>query len=200
MHIRKRLLSMAILALVPAYEAAASWEVGGGAGIFIPWEGSSGLTVAGQLAFVDDDRPAWRVGAEFLYRDFDTTVFGVSGVSTQTYSLGAFAHYRIVRDFPVVPYVGADARASVNVIDSFRVASKTAGLVAISDVGGGIGFDGIFGLEVPLADRLIVFAEGRVGYDLQLTDTNGSLDTENFGGMTGLGGIRLVFGAGSATE
>lgn len=150
--------------------------------------------MAGQLAFVDDDREAWRVGAEFLYREFDTTVFGVSGVSTQTYSLGAFVHYRIGWDFPVVPYVGADARASVNVIDSAPIASNTAGLVAISDIGGGIGFDGIFGLEVPLADRLIVFAEDRVGYDLQLTSTNGSIDTENFGGMTGLGGVRLVFG------
>jgi hypothetical protein len=171
--------------------ARADFEIGLGGGGFVPWEGNSGYAVVGQIMGSLEPRN-WRFGGEFQYRDFETDYFSVSGVQTQQFALQGFFHYRFFAESMVTPYAGAGIGIAINVIDDDKIEDQKPAL-DVSPVGGGAGIFGIGGLELLLGDTVTLFGEMRLSADVQLTDKGGSIDAENIGGFTGLGGIRLRF-------
>jgi len=193
-HLRLRALALAALLLAFAPAAGAA-ELGAGGGAFVPWNGSGGFAVGGQLLRSGERT---RFGVELQYREFEATFFDVDDVPVQSIGVGAVFHYLLRTEGRLRPYLGASLGMAVNLIDEDAVeAGLPPGSEVVLGAGIGLGGSGIAGLDIGLTDRLSLYAEARAGVQFQLTTTEGGgdegLDVENLGGFQGLGGLRLRF-------
>jgi len=183
------------------------WRVqaGAGGGYFAPWQGDGG----GQGRFeVLASSPSghFRVGGEFVYREFETRLFDVSDVDVDAYHFDVVFHY-VPTPGGFSPYVGGGLGLQVNDVDQREVTSGNPAIVVRDDVGLGFGVFAVLGLEVPLGERFALFAEGRASLALQAVgrdddgfgyadyDENGvdDVDIEDMGGASGTAGLRFRF-------
>ena len=190
--IRTLIVTVGILTCGVAIPSAKGIEIGGGGGIISPWKGEDGFSVVGQLMGSTESRH-WRFGGEFEYRDYSSEFFGVNGVDVESYQIRALVHYLFLPDAFITPYIGLGIGISVNVIDKDKIERARPGVDVFNKTGVSGGVLALLGLELPLGDHFAFFGEGRVGVDVQLTSTEGDIDTENLGGVGGIGGIRLRF-------
>ncbi len=189
---RRGLIQVAVIILVGAAMArgaSAQVTVGGGGGVYKPYKGTAGFNVfAHGLARVAKN---WDVGGEIEYRNFKAELLNVDDVGIDTIAIHALTRYL----FPLGPvhlYVGAGLGIDLNIIDGNKIEDRRN--VSVTDFGTGIGVLGLAGLDFHVTDAIALFAEGRAGYDLQLTNQSDDLDADNLGGITGAGGIRWTFG------
>jgi len=193
-RLRRPLAACCLLAALLAPAAAPAVELGAAGGVFAPFDGNTGGSASAQIAFRPSDESAWRLGAEILFREFDTGIFGADDVDTESYQLAAFAHYTFREPgWTVHPYTGFYVSGAVNVIDADDVRRQTA-VRSIDDVGGAFGVGSLLGADIPVGQLFSFFAEARVHYDLHIHDApDGQREQENFGGVTGMAGVRWRF-------
>ena len=151
--------------------------IGGGA--FLPYNGDVGGTaMVGAEGRVGQHLS---VGGEVDYRHFDVG----RDASVENVNTRALVRYTW---FPGVvnPYVGAGAGVGIGWIHG------TAHLGAIDlpfrDAGVTVGVLGLAGIDVPLGERVSLFAESRISSDVDVNFGNAQL-----GGLTGASGARIRF-------
>ena len=185
------LVALAPLVLVTT-SASAQTGISLQAGVFEPWTGQDGYEIGGSVLTRIGGEGRFRLGGEFMYREFETEYFNVSDIETQSFRLAFVAHYLLIPDGIFHPYVGGKVNIAVNVIDGDAVEAARPQLDVI-DVGTGAGVAGTAGLELQLGDHFAIYTEVNASADVQLTDEDGSLDAENIGGVSGVGGVRVLF-------
>jgi hypothetical protein len=190
--LRASIVTVGILTCGVATPSAADIEMGVGGGVMSPWKGEDGFSVMGQFMGSTKSRH-WRFGGEFEYRDYSSEFFGVNDVDVQGYQIRALFHYLFLPDAFITPYIGLGIGFSVNVIDKDKIEREKPFADVFHKTGVSGGGVALLGLELPLGDHFAFFGEGRAGVDVQLTSTDGDIDTENLGGVGGIGGIRLRF-------
>ena len=169
--------------------------ISGAGGIFYPFQGQSG--VSGAIQAMGIISPQERLGVELEYRNYDTELFNTKNIETQAYILRGIGQY-LFRSHGISPYVGLGLSIALNVFDENDIEKKRASINVKGDKGFGYGIMGLLGVEVPVGQRVAVFAEGRVSADFQLTrykneSGNNKIDVENLSGLTGMVGIRFHF-------
>lgn len=175
-----------------AWPAAAQTGVSLQAGAFQPWTGDVGNEFAGSVLTRVGRERSFRLGGEFMYREFETEFFGVDDIELESWRLAFVFHYVILPRAFIQPYLGAKFNVAVNLVDGDAIEAARPELDVI-DVGTGVGIAGVVGFDVPIGDHFAIYGEGTFSADLQLTDEGGDLDTENIGGVSGVGGIRILF-------
>jgi len=186
------IVTVGILTCGVAIPSARAIEIGVGGGVISPWKGEDGFSVIGQL-MGSTKSGHWRFGGEFEYRDYSSEFFGVKDVDVESYQIRALVHYLFLPDAFITPYIGLGAGISVNVIDKDKIERAKPFVDVFNKTGVSAGGVALLGLELPLGDNFAFFGEGRIGVDVQLTSTEGDIDSENLGGVGGIAGIRLRF-------
>lgn len=181
-----------IVGMLGATPALAQTGISLQAGVFEPWTGQDGYEIGGSVLTRIGGEGRFRLGGEFMYREFETEYFNVSDIDTQSFRLAFVAHYLLIPDGIFHPYIGGKVNIAVNVIDGDAVEAARPQLDVI-DVGTGAGVAGTAGLELQLGDHFAIYTEVNASADVQLTDEDGSLDAENIGGVSGVGGVRVLF-------
>jgi hypothetical protein len=165
------------------------------AGGFVPWQGDAGPSMALQLLGSGASSKA-RFGGEFEYRSFDSKIMGVSDVDVDSYIFRAIWQQHFTPDRPITPYIGLGLGVAINDVDDHKV-DRVKGRNVRSSTGAGP--DGLFMLgiaaNVPGADYLSVYVEGRVGFTVDIVSRNdgSDLESENVGGASGNAGLRFRF-------
>lgn len=167
----------------------------GGGGIFSPFQGQSGGS--GVIQALGILSPQERIGVELEYRNYETELFNTKDIDTQAYILRGIGQY-FFRSHGISPYMGLGINLTLNVFDESEIEKKRPSINVKGDKGIGYGVMGLLGVEVPMGQRVSIFAEGRVSADFQLTrykneSGKNKIDVENLSGLTGLAGIRLHF-------
>lgn len=180
--------------------------LGGGAGFGEPWQGSGGVAANGH-ALASSPSGRFRIGVDFLYREWETRIFEVSDVDVDSYEINLVFHYVPFPKALATPYVGAGLGIQIHDVSKTEVESAS-GFDVRDDTGLGYGFTGILGVEVSLGPHVGLFAEGRLTAAYMLTgedeDDNelyadyyhrgvDDVEVEDSGAATALGGIRLRF-------
>jgi hypothetical protein len=126
------------------------------------------------------------VGGEVEYRNAQTNASGLHDINTNSVNFRGLVRYTW---FPgaVHPYVGAGAGVGVHHFDGTVYIGPYPVSVAGTSVG--VGVLGLAGLDVPLGDRVSLFAEGRVSGDVETTLFSG----DQVGGVSALSGARFTF-------
>lgn len=172
------------------------WKVvaGAGGGYFVPWQGDGGHASTAHV-FAASPSGHFRVGGEFLYRSYETRIFDVDGVDTDTYEVNFVLHY-LFNPGGISPYVGFNTGLQLNKIRRTEVESEGQVRVA-DDAGVGWGLAAIAGVELPLGDHFALYGEVRAGVAEQVTEEEGGRrddrEVEDVGGATGVLGIRYRF-------
>jgi hypothetical protein len=185
--------TIALLAvLLAAGPAAAGGHVGVQVGGFVPYDGDPGLMTSVQvLGSNASGRSRW--GGEFEYRDYQRKVQGVDNVDAGSYVLRGIWQYHFRPEALVTPYVGLGMGITINTIDDDKVEDEVSN--ARDAVGAGL--DGVFllgiAVNIPGAEYISVFAEGRVGLAFDAYGQNGDVDVDNVGGGSGSAGLRFRF-------
>lgn len=185
-------LAALLLAGAPAAGAGHMTMQGG---VFVPWQGDVGYSLLLQLLGSNASAKA-RFGGEFEYRNFDSTIVGVSDVEVESYVIRGIWQQHFLPDAPVTPYIGLGLGIAINDVDNGKVDRVRGRKVRHST---GAGPDGLFmlGIEakIPDLDYMSIFAEGRIGftYDFVDREDKSGLETENLGGASGNVGIRFRF-------
>jgi hypothetical protein len=165
------------------------------AGGFVPWQGDAGYTLLMQLLGSGASGKA-RFGGELEFRSFDSRIVEVSDVEVDSYVLRAIWQQHFAPDGPVSPYIGLGLGIAISDVDDEKV-DRVRGEETRGNTGAGP--DGVFMLgvqaRIPGADYLSVYAEGRAGFTIDITDRNDEtgLETENLGGASGSAGLRFRF-------
>jgi len=188
-------IGAAAVLLFTAAPAAAGAFLAMQAGGFVPWQGDAGYSLALQLTGSNAAaRSRW--GGEFEFRNFDSTIVGVSGVEVESYIVRGVWQYFFMPDRFLTPYVGFGLGVSIDVVDDDKV-DRVRSMDTIGSTSAGL--DGLFlaGLQmaIPGVDALSVYAEGRVGFGFAVygRHDNNSVETENLGGGSGNLGLRFRF-------
>jgi hypothetical protein len=194
-HLRTALVAAAvILCALPAL-CSAGVVLSGGAGVFTPYKGDSGLAGVVQVLWSPDAR--FRLGGELEYRNYRSSILGVHDVTFNTGSiLRLIVEYSFLEE-GISPYVGAGFGMDVNAIDADKVEREleARGLSAKADkVDLGLGLLGLAGVEVPLGSTVALFAEGRASVEITHGERQSDISGDSLGGFMGLGGIRFRFG------
>lgn len=187
---RAVLVVMALGMSVVAVAEEPAVTVGAGGGVYKPYDGSTGFNILAYGLFRIAEN--WDIGGEIEYRSFAAEVLDVDDVGIDTVVLRFLSRYVFVVG-PVNPYIGAALGIDLNIIDSGKIERERPGVSTVSDFGVGIGILGLAGLDVPIANGFTVFAEGRAGYDVQVTSEDDDIGADNLGGITGMGGVRYSF-------
>lgn len=169
--------------------------ISGGGGIFSPFQGKSGQS--GSIQAMGLISPQERIGLELEYRNYNTDLFHTKNIDTQAYILRGIGEY-FFRSHGITPYIGVGVNIALNVFDEKDVERKRPSINVKGGKGFGYGIMGLLGVEVPVGQRVALFAEGRVSADFQLSRYKNSsgknkLDIENLSGLTGMIGIRFHF-------
>ena len=196
-EIRSRLaaLILALAACLAAGPALAGGYVSAQVGGFAPWSGDAGVMTSIQVMGSNaSGRSRW--GGEFEYRGYERKIEGVNNVDSSSYVLRGMWQYHFRPEAVVTPYVGLGLGVTINVVDDDKV-DDALGYNARDPVGAGL--DGIFLLgvsyNIPGAEYLSVFAEGRVGlaFDAAGEGSRNGVDFDNVGGASGSAGLRFRF-------
>jgi hypothetical protein len=185
-------LFSALAALLAAGPAAAGGYLSAQVGGFVPWSGDAGIMTSVQLLGSGaSGRSRW--GGEFEYRAFDSKIEGVSNVDVSSYVVRAMWQYHFRPDAVATPYLGLGMGVTINSVDNDKV-NDALGYHARDQVGAGL--DGIFllgvSVNIPGAEYMSVFAEGRVGLAFDVSGGN-DVDVEGVGGASGSAGLRFRF-------
>lgn len=183
----------ALAAFLVAGPASADGHMAAQVGGFAPWSGDAGVMTSVQLLGSNaSGRSRW--GGEFEYREFDTKIQGVSDVGVSSYLLRAMWQYHFRPDALATPYVGLGLGVTINDVDNDKV-NEALGYHARDEVGAGL--DGVFllgaSLNIPGAEYMSIFAEGRLGLAFDASGGNGDVEVENVGGASGSAGLRFRF-------
>jgi len=185
----------ALAAFLAAGPAVANGYVSAQVGGFAPWHGNAGVMTSIQVMGSNaSGRSRW--GGEFEYRGYERTVLGVNDVDAGSYVLRGMWQYHFRPDAVVTPYLGLGVGITINTVDADKV-DDALGHDARDSVGAGL--DGVFLLgvayNIPGADYLSVFAEGRVGlaFDAAGEGSSNDVDFDNVGGASGSAGLRFRF-------
>jgi hypothetical protein len=164
-------------------------------GAFFPWQGDTGHSLALQMLGANHSgRSRW--GAEFEYRDFESRIADVPDIDVETYLLRAMWQHHFRPDDLITPYIGLGLGLAISNVDHQAVdLAKGRNLRGST----GAGLDGLFLLGLSISpydlDYLSFYAEGRVGFGVDVTGKNASSDTivENLGGASANAGLRFRF-------
>jgi hypothetical protein len=186
-------LIIAAAAFLAAGTASAGGHVAAQVGGFVPWSGDAGVMTSVQILGSNaSGRSRW--GGEFEYREFDRTISGVNDVDVSSYVLRGIWQYHFRPDAVATPYVGLGIGVTINAVDDDKV-DDALGFDARDPVGAGL--DGVFllgvAVNIPGAEYISVFAEGRLGLAFDAAGADGDIDVENVGGASGSAGLRFRF-------
>jgi hypothetical protein len=192
---RSRLLAEILLlaALLAAGPALAGGHVSAQVGGFVPWDGDAGVMTSVQvLGSNASGRSRW--GGEFEYRSYERDISGVNDVDASSYVLRGIWQYHFRPDALVTPYTGLGIGVTINVVDDDAV-DDALGYDARDAVGAGL--DGVFllgvAVNVPGAEYISIFAEGRLGLAFDAAGADDDVDVDNVGGASGSAGVRFRF-------
>jgi len=162
-------------------------------GVFAPWSGDAGVMTSVQLLGSGaSGRSRW--GGEFEFRKFDSKIQGVSNVDVSSYVLRAMWQYHFRPEAVVTPYIGLGLGFTIDAVDDDKV-NDALGNDAQDHIGGGL--DGIFLLgvsaNIPGAEYMSVFTEGRLGLAFSTSENGGDWDVEDVGGGSASAGVRFRF-------
>ncbi len=173
-------------------------------GLFNPWIGNPGFSVAAQFGVSMGERSS--IGGEFEYRDFEGELFNIKEIDSRAFNFRAIYRYDVLVDHRVTPYIGAGASLVVNTFDRDKIERTleaehpgTRVKVPVASVGAGI--MGMLGAEVriPGNEHLRLFAEGRLELSAQISPLKSSSDAiddfgvDKLGGVSVTGGVRWAF-------
>jgi len=180
-------VTLGLLLLASGAVAAGTEEhgaVSAAGGVFVPYHGSAGPCATLGAEGRASDHVS--VGGELEYRHFDAD--GVAGTTASVDSLHARALVRYTWQPGVVrPYLGAGAGVGVHdVSGSIR---DEHSFFNLSGTAVSVGVLGLAGLDLPLGDRLALFAEGRISGDFATNLVSGA----QLGGISGMSGARIRF-------
>ena len=183
----------AMTLLLAAGPAAADGFMSGQLGVFAPWQGDPGFMASVQLLGSGaSGRSRW--GGEFEYRNFESKIQGVNDVDVSSYVLRAMWQHHFRPEAVVTPYIGVGLGVTISAIDDNKV-NNQLGSDDQDHIGGG--FDGLVLLgvsaNIPGADYMSVFVEGRLGLAFATAENGGDWDTEDVGGGSGSAGLRFRF-------
>jgi len=197
MEMRSRLAPwVAVLAcLLAAGAASANGYLSAQVGGFAPWHGDAGVMTTLQiLGSGASGRSRW--GGEFEYRGYERDIRGVHDVDASSYVLRGMWQYHLWPEALVTPYFGLGLGVTINSIDDDKV-DDARGFNAVDAVGAGL--DGVFllgvSMNIPRAEYVSVFAEGRVGlaFDARGEGSSNDVQVDNVGGASGSVGVRFRF-------
>jgi len=177
-------VGLLLLAAGPAAAADERGTVWLGGGVFAPYDGNPG----GSALLGAEGRVSQHlsVGGEVEYRNAPMTVSGLHDVDTNSVNFRGLVRYTWLPSV-VHPYIGAGAGIGVH---HFNGAAHLGPYpVSVEGTGVGVGVLGLAGLDLPLGDRVSLFAEGRVSGDVETTLFSG----DQVGGVSGLSGARFTF-------
>ena len=183
----------AMLAFVSAGPAAADGFMSAQVGVFAPWSGDPGVTTSVQLLGSGaSGRSRW--GGEFEFRSFDSKIQGVNNVDVDSFVLHAMWQYHFRPEAIATPYIGLGVGVTIDAIDDDKV-NDAIGSDQQDRIMGG--FDGLFllgvSVNIPGAEYMSVFTEGRLGLAFATAENNGDWDTEDVGGGSASAGLRFRF-------
>jgi hypothetical protein len=188
-------LLAALAALGFAGPASATGYLAAQVGGFAPWNGDAGVMTSIQMLGSNaSGRSRW--GGEFEYREFDSKIAGVRNVGVDTYLLRGMWQYHFRPDAVATPYIGLGLALAITSLDDDKV-DNAKGFNAIDSVGAGL--DGVFllgvAVNVPGAEYLSIFAEGRIGlaFDATGRGSRSGVTVESVGGGSGSAGLRFRF-------
>ena len=196
-----RRLSLTIVSiLLLATPASARLVLSTGAGVFEPWQGSTGYELDAAMLATIGQRQNWRVGAEFSYRRAESRILRVNNIEFHSYRLSFVAHYRFLVREIIEPYIGLRLSVAVNSVNDEQI-ERGQPTRRVSEGSGGVGAAGIVGLDVPFGDHFAIYSEVSLGADvLWLHNGNNDDDwdltpyvSEGIGGVSGVAGIRVRF-------
>ncbi len=197
MQIRSRVAPWlaALACLLAAGPASAAGYMSAQVGGFAPWEGDAGVMTTLQILGSNaSGRSRW--GGEFEYRGYEREIRGVSNVDSSSYVLRGMWQYHLRPEAMVTPYFGLGFGLTINSIDDNKV-DNALGFDAEDAVGAGL--DGVFllgvSMNIPRAEYMSVFAEGRIGlaFDARGEGSSSDVSVENVGGGSGSAGLRFRF-------
>jgi hypothetical protein len=181
-----------------------SRRLGLGGGYFAPWQGEHGHQAQLEL-LAESPSGHFRIGGEFVHRQFDTRVFDVKSVEVNSYSFDLLMHY-VLNPGGLTPYLGAGIGLQANDLSKRDLKRASSALDVRDDVGLGYGLFGLLGLELPISRDAVLFAEGRLNLAYQITGRNGArvyadyykdgvdkTAVEDLGGGSGVFGLRVRF-------
>ncbi|MDH3520313.1 MAG: hypothetical protein OEM49_07635, partial [Myxococcales bacterium] len=174
-------VAAALLAAVPA--AAAGYMAMQG-GVFGPWQGDVGYTLALQMLGSNAGGKS-RWGGEFEYRNFDSSIVDVPGVEVESYIFRGMWQHHFAPDRVVSPYLGLGLGIAIDVVDDHKV-DRARGVDTIGSTSAGLDGIFLFGVQaaIPGTDYLSVYGEGRVGFGFSVYGRNDTdrVQSENLGG------------------
>jgi hypothetical protein len=194
---RTRLLIAPVLGALAAFlaagPAAADGFMSAQVGVFAPWSGDPGLTTSVQLLGSGaSGRSRW--GGEFEFRSFDSKIQGVTDVDVDSFVIHAMWQYHFRPEAVATPYIGLGVGVTVSAIDDDKVNDALGSNQQDRIMGG---FDGVFLLgvsaNIPGAEYMSVFAEGRLGLAFATAENGGDWDVEDVGGGSASAGLRFRF-------
>jgi len=189
-----------------AREREWSSHLGVGGGFFAPWQGDAKHQEQLELMAVSPSG-RFRVGGEFVFREFETRMFDVEDVDVDAYQLNLVMHW-VINPGGITPYLGGGLGLHANDVSKVDIERGNPGLDVRDDLGLGYGIFGVLGLELPVSDRLALFAEGRLSLSYQVVgiddddfdtytdyynDGVDDVDAEDTGGASAVFGLRLRF-------
>ncbi len=176
-------------------EASDPGFISGGGGIFYPFQGKSGFNAVVQATGKISAQE--RIGIELEYRNYETELFKAKDIDTQSYILRGVGQY-FFRSQGISPYVGLGLSMGLNFFDEKEIEKKRPSVNIKQGWGLGYGILGLLGVEIPMGQEVVLFAEGRASGDFQLShhenrSGKNKLSIENLSGLTGMGGIRFRY-------
>lgn len=178
----------------PRHGSVRPYHVSVGSGVFLPWDGSRGYDVSGMFHRGFGSDRFW-VGGEFEYRRFEADLKQDFRPDYDTFALRFQFQYHPFPKAIVSPYVGVGVGFLIHDVDDDR-ASGIPGDKLRSDVSGGLTLLGLAGVEVPVpfVPWLQAFGEARIGNASDVWKRKGgNYQTDQVGGFTGMGGLRVRF-------
>ncbi|MEZ4215874.1 MAG: hypothetical protein R3E88_05300 [Myxococcota bacterium] len=189
-----------------AHEREWSTHLGLGGGFFAPWQGDAKHQEQLEVMAVSPSGH-FRIGGEFVFREFETRMFDVDDVDVDAYQLNLVMHWVFIPGH-FTPYVGGGLGLHANDVSKVDIERGNPALDVRDDLGLGYGIFGVLGLELPIDEHLAIFAEGRLALSYQVTgideddsdtytdyynDGVDDVDAEDTGGASAVFGLRFTF-------
>lgn len=181
-------------------------------GVFVPMEDEEGVGFNVLAGYDYIFEGGFGIGFEVGYKKFEREMTmeivegssdvkvgeRIANVEVTSVPILLTAKYHFLSNKMFKPYLGAGLGAVLNRIDyrEFNDIAEEEGLEWFYKDRSGIGLDvhGLMGIRFLIANRVSLFAEARYSYEMQLQEkADDKLETLNFGGFYGNGGIGVEF-------